>query len=104
MVSLYKASTGGDDWGNIGDPLKQTGTIYYVLFMLHIGFIAFSVLNILTGIFLEKTSQASARDMHKLKEETADREEEDIRMLKQLFRVFDENGSGLISKEEEAVI
>merc|ERR1719443_1126102 len=63
MVSLFKAISGGDDWQNIGDPLKATGEVYYLVFLLFVLFLFFAVLNILTGVFIHKADTCLERDV-----------------------------------------
>merc|ERR1719399_1047824 len=98
MVSLYKATTGGTDWETIGDPIQYTGEVYYVIFLMHVGFLLFAVLNILTGVFLNDAAKASERDMMNVTLEA--REEEDLRALKLLFRHIDQDGNGKITLDE----
>jgi hypothetical protein len=62
MISLYKATTGGADWGSVSDTLVDVGKIYYSLFLFFIAFIILALLNILTGIFVDRAMKASAED------------------------------------------
>lgn len=100
MVSLYKATTGGTDWETIGDPIQYTGEVYYVIFLMHVGFLLFAVLNILTGVFLNDAAKASERDMMNVTLEAREQEEEDLRALKLLFRHIDQDGNGKITLDE----
>lgn len=53
MVTLFEAISGGNDWANLAKPLKSAGTHYYLLFIFYIAFLTISVLNVLTGIFVD---------------------------------------------------
>merc|ERR1719230_649343 len=57
LTSLYMAITGGDDWANIGDPLRKVGDHYYVIFLFYISVLFFAILNIVTGIFLQNAER-----------------------------------------------
>merc|ERR1719482_582759 len=62
MITLYKATTGGQDWGDVSDTLFDCGKFYYCLFLFFIAFIILALLNILTGIFVDRAMKASAED------------------------------------------
>mmetsp|Transcript_46384 Transcript_46384/g.110472 ORF Transcript_46384/g.110472 Transcript_46384/m.110472 type:complete len:611 (-) Transcript_46384:105-1937(-) len=59
MLTLYMASMGGADWGDLGEPLKKVGMPYYYLFLFYIAFMLLAVLNIVTGIFVDTAIRAS---------------------------------------------
>merc|ERR1719482_1807022 len=62
MITLYKATTGGQDWGDVSDTLFDCGKFYYCLFLFFIAFIILALLNILTGIFVDRAMRATAED------------------------------------------
>eukprot|EP00747_Dinoflagellata_sp_TGD_P028327 gnl/TRDRNA2_/TRDRNA2_133196_c1_seq1.p1 gnl/TRDRNA2_/TRDRNA2_133196_c1~~gnl/TRDRNA2_/TRDRNA2_133196_c1_seq1.p1 ORF type:complete len:721 (-),score=106.39 gnl/TRDRNA2_/TRDRNA2_133196_c1_seq1:31-2193(-) len=62
MLSLYKAITGGADWGDLAEPLKHAGYHYYLLFLFYVSFLTFAVLNVLTGIFVDVAMKCSEDD------------------------------------------
>jgi len=53
MMSLYKATTGGEDWRVYYGMVERTGTLYNLIFIFYIGFFQFALFNILTGLFVE---------------------------------------------------
>lgn len=62
MLSLMKATTGGGDWGTIAEPLLEVAPFYYSLFLFFIIFVFLALLNILTGIFVDRAFKAVADD------------------------------------------
>lgn len=62
MISLYKASTGGIDWEDAAEPLTDCGHFYYGLFLFFIAFVLLALLNILTGLFVDRAMRGVAED------------------------------------------
>jgi len=62
MLALSKASTGGEDWGAVAEPLMEAGGTYYGLYLFFIGFCYLALMNILTGLFVDRTFKAVAHD------------------------------------------
>merc|ERR1719440_799985 len=60
MMSLYQASTGGADWWTLAEPLEDVGRIYHGLFLFFIGFVILALLNILTGLFVDRAMKGVA--------------------------------------------
>merc|ERR1712003_412199 len=52
MLSLYKATTNGEDWANFSDVLELLGTSYHAIFLMHIAFYTCVVSNAITSLFL----------------------------------------------------
>jgi hypothetical protein len=62
ILSLYKVTTGGTDWGHLADSLRVTGDIYFCLFLLFTAFVLLAVLNIMTGIFVDRAMRIASED------------------------------------------
>eukprot|EP00812_Abedinium_dasypus_P005616 NODE_1705_length_1078_cov_487.661779.p1 GENE.NODE_1705_length_1078_cov_487.661779~~NODE_1705_length_1078_cov_487.661779.p1 ORF type:complete len:327 (+),score=109.56 NODE_1705_length_1078_cov_487.661779:100-981(+) len=62
MQTLYWTITGGNDWKPLAQPLKAMGYHYYALFIIYVAFLAFAVLNVLTGIFVDAAMSVAAKD------------------------------------------
>merc|ERR1719329_48176 len=58
MLSIYKASTGGVDWGDAANPLSKSGTAYYLTFCVYVAWLNFVVANCLTALFLSMACHA----------------------------------------------
>lgn len=62
MLSLFMATTGGEDWGAVAGPLVHTGLHYYFIFLVYIVFFIFVIMNALTSIFVDAAMVNSAKD------------------------------------------
>lgn len=95
MLTLFKGSTGGEDWTIYYETISVTGEFYSMIFILFIIFIEIALLNVLTGIFVESAMKHAQPDRDALaldlrKEER--RQEEDLRSLCAQINV---DGSGI---------
>merc|ERR1712048_645826 len=59
MLTLFMSATGGEDWSRVAEPLKKTGTFFYVLFLLYIAFIQIVMMNTITSVFIVGTTECS---------------------------------------------
>merc|ERR1719506_316372 len=76
VLTLYSTISGGLDWRNAADPLAQgIGPSMTVAFCIFIAFTTFSLLNIVTGVFVEAALQNT-------------KEEADLNMVDRLWEVF----------------
>jgi len=100
MDSLFQALTGGRDWAELGEPLRNTNIVYYVVFIFYVGFSHFAVLNVLTGIFVENAIKISTNDRDEVILESLEQERQYAAEIKNLFHRIDTNGSGTVSWEE----
>jgi len=66
MLTLYKACTGGDDWSGPYRIAAASGELPAILFIFFIAFMQIAVLNILTGIFVEKAMKLAQPDRERL--------------------------------------
>jgi hypothetical protein len=62
MLSLYKATTGGDDWSMYFDLLSSVSSPCGFVFLFVICFMQISLLNIVTGLFIEKAMDHAKPD------------------------------------------
>lgn len=73
--TLYLAITGGNDWAQLAEPIKDTGMLYYSLFIFYIAFSSFAVLNVLTGMFVDAAMKVADRDQEAVMTDWIDRED-----------------------------
>mmetsp|Transcript_55508 Transcript_55508/g.107049 ORF Transcript_55508/g.107049 Transcript_55508/m.107049 type:complete len:565 (+) Transcript_55508:97-1791(+) len=90
MFSLFKAVTGGEDWGKLTDALGSSEILIQLMFTAYIAFTLFAMLNVISGIFLE-TAMEAVRD---------EREMYVMRNARLLFKTIDQTGNGNISLED----
>jgi len=100
MLSLYMASTSGDSWRTIAQPLSHIGVPFYLLFLFYIAFFIFVVTNTLTSLFLEATIANAEKDQEMVVHEELKKKGQFIRKLQQFFNTMDNDGSGVISEAE----
>jgi len=84
MTSLYMAMTGGVDWEDIADPLREASGLYYCIFLFYIGFSCISVVNVVTSLFVESALKISVQDETSV--QTALLERREIEDLVQFFK------------------
>merc|ERR1719210_439608 len=66
MLSFYKAGTNGQDWNTYYVLVKETGVINSILFVLFMGFLHISLLNILTATFVDQVMKQAKPDKEAL--------------------------------------
>eukprot|EP00928_Gymnodinium_smaydae_P043485 TRINITY_DN29120_c0_g1_i1.p1 TRINITY_DN29120_c0_g1~~TRINITY_DN29120_c0_g1_i1.p1 ORF type:complete len:610 (-),score=103.14 TRINITY_DN29120_c0_g1_i1:251-2080(-) len=103
MLTLFKATTGGDDWSQFYDTLAYTGTLNTVLFMFFIAFMQVALMNILTGIFVENALKLAQPDRDALALDLRKQEKEFEAELRRLCKELDTTESGRVSKEDLAM-
>lgn len=97
---LIASITGGVDWTDVALPLWEMGDFYgsfYVLFVL--GSIL-GILNIVTGVFVERASNISRIDRDFAVNEQVSVMEQDIHETVLLFHQLDIDGKGYLENEE----
>eukprot|EP00931_Biecheleriopsis_adriatica_P031166 TRINITY_DN18301_c0_g1_i1.p1 TRINITY_DN18301_c0_g1~~TRINITY_DN18301_c0_g1_i1.p1 ORF type:complete len:545 (-),score=81.02 TRINITY_DN18301_c0_g1_i1:224-1858(-) len=88
--SLFKGLTGGMDWGDMAEPLKDVSPGLLVVLVCFISFTTIAVLNLVTGMFCQVAMERadSIADLRKRAE------------LVQIFRSVDLDVSGELTREE----
>merc|ERR1719367_1319442 len=100
MLSLYMASTGGEDWAAMGEPLWEAGWVFYGLFLFYTGFFMFVIMNTLMSLFVEATMSNAERDQLMIIQTEMEKKDTYIKRLQVFFTDMDENSDGLISLDE----
>eukprot|EP00929_Paragymnodinium_shiwhaense_P034734 TRINITY_DN18864_c0_g1_i2.p1 TRINITY_DN18864_c0_g1~~TRINITY_DN18864_c0_g1_i2.p1 ORF type:complete len:595 (-),score=130.23 TRINITY_DN18864_c0_g1_i2:426-2210(-) len=61
-LTLYQSVTGGVDWIVPMTPLLALSPCMFVLFNAYIGFTTFAIMNVVTGVFVERMTQVAQED------------------------------------------
>jgi len=100
ILTLYMVITGGYDWADIAEPLKEAGEIYYFLFLLYVAALTFAILNILTGIFADEAMKIREGDQDNVIYEEIRKNQTITKDIWKLFQTMDADHSGVITREE----
>jgi len=99
-LTLFLSITGGISWVEVVRPLFDTGWMFVALFLVYVFFCVFSVLNIVTGVFVDGAIQRSARERDLRLEKEMEQKKVYVKMLSELLEEIDTEGSGFISREQ----
>lgn len=101
LYSLYKAMSGGADWGDVSHPLeKRIHWLFGPFFCMYIAFAVFAVLNVVTGVFVNEAMVMAGKDQELVIEEELSRTGSDVNEFIRMFHEADADGSGTVSWEE----
>ncbi|CAE7940624.1 unnamed protein product, partial [Symbiodinium necroappetens] len=100
MLSLYMAVTGGNDWVEYYETVRQCGPFYDVLFLLYTFFFVFALFNIMTGVFVERALTAAIPDRDEMIWEEQKKLAKQVEDFKALCNQLDTDNSGTITKSE----
>jgi len=104
IITLFKCTTGGEDWGDVYDLILQSGRMYAAIFLFFIVFFVFAVFNIVTSIFVDKTVRLAQEDMEIAMQAKTQNDRLTVRTLKKLFKEFDTDHSGTLTLDELRVM
>jgi hypothetical protein len=96
MFTLFKAISGGQNWGEIAEPLKHVSWNLVAFFCLYIGVVVFAVLNIVTSIFIENARKNTLHDKDHLIWEEVQEHNWRQESLRTMFHKADLDGSGSV--------
>jgi len=100
MYSLFLSMTGGQDWGEAANLIAHAGPVYGVMVAFFVFINLFSVLNIVTGIFVDGAIELGKQDrLLMIARQNASREV-NRQHLVALLEEVDTDGDGVISKDE----
>lgn len=100
MYSLFLGMTGGRNWGELASLISTTGYLYGGVLLLFIFINVFSVLNIVTGVFVDGAIEMAKRDRNMMIEKQNINRVASRRHLVALLAQVDTDGDGVISKDE----
>merc|ERR1719482_1510829 len=62
IKTLFRSITGGIDWIDAAQPLRQVSEVLEYAFMIYIAFGLLCVLNVITGVFVENANSITRED------------------------------------------
>jgi hypothetical protein len=98
MITLFKASSGGNDWSEFYEDLLPTGNAW--IFLIFICFSHVALMNILTGLFVEKAMQLAEPDRDAMYLEKRQAEVIQMGEIRKLCHEIDISKDGIISYDE----
>mmetsp|Transcript_67701 Transcript_67701/g.201335 ORF Transcript_67701/g.201335 Transcript_67701/m.201335 type:complete len:316 (+) Transcript_67701:1375-2322(+) len=98
--TLFASITGGVSWRDVLKPLGETGPGFTALFILYVFFCIFSVLNIVTGVFVDGAIQRSSQERDLRLEKEKEQKRMYIAMLTDLLEEIDVEGTNKIYRED----
>lgn len=100
IYQLFKAISGGVDWGQISDPLLDISWMCVGVFSAYIAFSVFCVLNIVAAVFVQQSNKICSQDKENIvQEEIAQRRS----FLEEVERIFHEAhglNEGMLTRQE----
>jgi len=100
MLTLFMSVSGGDDWANRMKPLRSASWLYSFGFVIFIFVMAFGMLNIFVGVFVESAAEASRRDRRSIVDLELRRAQKVAEDIKTFFVEADLDQSGFINRQE----
>lgn len=100
MLTLYKVSTGGDDWSACYGVVAAIGPSLGALFLFFITFIQVALMNVITGIFVENAMKLAQPDKDSQILDLRREQHKTVEELRQLCREMDKDNTGTIVEEE----
>jgi uncharacterized membrane protein len=88
MLSLFQATTGGDDWRVFYDVLSLGGPVVSVLFIFYIAFFFLAAWNIVTSTFVQKSLRLAESDTEQLVKEKRERDLVEASELRKLMNTL----------------
>lgn len=100
MYTMLLSITGGIDWIEAVQPLEEISFVYRGLWIFYVVFVVIGVLNVLTGIFVERACELSGLDQDLVIQAEIRRNEKFLVEMKRIFDEADADGSGTVNWEE----
>jgi len=104
MDTLFKASTGGEDWAFVAAPLYRINRLVYITFLLYMAFFLFAVTNAITSLFVEATMHRATQDSNMAIHFEMEKKDTHIANLQSFFSELDIDDDGLISYMDFAAV
>lgn len=100
MYSLWKAISGGSDWGDVADPLFEISPTMGFVFTMYVIFCVCAILNVVTGVFVNKALKVAEADQDTMILENHQTRLDHMKKIKNVFSNADHDGNGRIDASE----
>jgi len=100
MYTLFLSICGGNNWGDVAEPLLKISPLLCIGFSIYIAFVVFCVLNIVTGIFVENANKLITNDEERMVMEESEKRRRWAREVLQVFADGDSDASGELDWDE----
>jgi len=100
MYTLYKAGTGGDDWGAFAIVWEKGYDLYFMLFLFYISFFMFVLSNMVTSLFVDNILAASQSDDVALVQEHVQARQTYMNEIRDVWGEMEKDKEGKVSTEE----
>eukprot|EP00927_Polykrikos_kofoidii_P062535 TRINITY_DN5734_c0_g1_i1.p1 TRINITY_DN5734_c0_g1~~TRINITY_DN5734_c0_g1_i1.p1 ORF type:complete len:658 (-),score=71.51 TRINITY_DN5734_c0_g1_i1:185-2101(-) len=98
--TLFMAVSGGVSWGEPASLMLEVGPSYFAVYIIYISLMLFSVLNILTGFFVDSAIQLMQRDRDLCTTRALAKNKHLLDDMRELLELMDVDKSGSVSWEE----
>eukprot|EP00435_Cladocopium_sp_Y103_P049644 s663_g15.t1 len=89
MHTLFRAVTGGVDWGDMANLLIYINWIWGYFFTGYIAFSYFAVLNVMTAVFCKRAIESAEQDEQNIMQRFHEDQKRSRKCIEQLFHIFD---------------
>mmetsp|Transcript_22116 Transcript_22116/g.63368 ORF Transcript_22116/g.63368 Transcript_22116/m.63368 type:complete len:556 (+) Transcript_22116:47-1714(+) len=100
MYTLLKCMTGGRNWGEAADIISQAGGFFSGIIVAYMILNMFSILNIVTGVFVDSAIEHAKRDRSLIVQKKRNKREALAKNLIALLLEMDSTGSGQVNEAD----
>jgi cytochrome b len=100
MLTIFKASSGGNDWEEYYEICERAGGLYGAVFLFYVAFFTFAIMNVLTGVIVENVVTMAEKCQNAVVLEYQMERHKAVENLVAIFKYLDHNGSGRITADE----
>jgi len=101
MNTLWQASSGGVNWGEVVRPFLRSGDVLtYSVFCFYMVFFMFVIMNTVTSLFVESCLDHANKDTQAVIQAQLERKAQYVNTLRALFSEMDTDGDSFVSLQE----
>jgi len=104
MLTLFMTVSGGQDWKDAMDPIAAISPIHGCMFLFYIIFIFFGVLNVVTGVFVDRALETAQADKDFVVLEELQSRKSDMKDLTDFFTMLDHDRDGKLCRSDITIV